>query len=207
MKFFSKKKMRNPMARSAFTRGINFIRRYPLSFIVGALALGSMSIPVVDQIDVYFSSNKFCASACHEMKSTVYKELQSSTHWTTSTGVRPSCADCHVSERIVPAMWDHFLGMKELIVHVSSDVSTPGNFDKNYRADSAKRVRLQMVENDSKNCRTCHDMTAIKPKRKRGQKQHADALENKTTCIACHFNLVHKEIDPSSEFIEAIERH
>lgn len=193
------------MAKSVFVRGINFMRSYPLSFIMGALVIGIISIPVVDQVDVYFSSNKFCASSCHEMESTVYKELQSSTHWTTSTGVRPSCADCHVSERLVPAMWDHFLGMKELIVHITSDVSKPGNFDKNYRVETANRVRLRMLANDSKNCRTCHDMTAIKPKRKRGQKQHAEAIESKTTCIACHYDLVHKEVEPSEEFLKAID--
>jgi nitrate/TMAO reductase-like tetraheme cytochrome c subunit len=175
--------------------------------VIGALAAGSISIPVVDQVDVYFSSNTFCASACHEMESTVYKELQSSTHWTTSTGVRPSCADCHVSERLVPAMWDHFLGMKELIAHLTSDASKPGNFDKKFRADSANRVRLKMFANDSKNCRSCHEMTAIKPKRKRGQKLHAEALENKATCITCHYNLVHKEVEPSDEFLKAIERN
>lgn len=190
-----------------FTRGARLIRRYPLSFVIAAMALGVISIPVVDQVDVYFSSNKFCASSCHEMESTVFKELQASTHWTTTTGVRPSCADCHVSERLIPAMWDHFLGMKELIVHVTSDASSPGNFDKNYRAESANRVRLKMIDNDSKNCRTCHEMTAIKPKRTRGKKQHAEALKNKTTCIACHYDLVHKEVEPSEEFLKAIENN
>lgn len=191
--------------KSVLTWLTHFIRRYPLSFMVGALAIGSISIPVIDEVDVYFSSNEFCASACHEMESTVSKELKKSTHWTTSTGVRASCADCHVSERLVPAMWDHFLGLNELIVHVTSDSSKPGIFDKKYRYDTANRVRLRMLANDSKNCRTCHEMNAIKPKRKRGQKQHAAALENKTTCIACHYNLVHKEVEPSDEFLEVIE--
>lgn len=197
MKLFSKDTM--------FTRSIKFIRRFPLSFMIAALAIGSLSIPVIDQVDVYFSSNKFCASSCHEMESTVYKELQSSTHWTTSTGVRAGCADCHVSERLVPAMWDHFLGMKELIVHITSDVSKQGNFDKNYRAETANRVRMRMLENDSKNCRTCHDMRAIKPERKRGQRLHTQASEKKTTCIVCHYDLVHKEVEPSAEFLKAID--
>ena len=98
-----------------FTRGIQFIRRYPLSFFIGALLVGILSIPVVDQVDVYFSTNNFCANACHEMENTVYKELQESSHWTTATGVRASCADCHVSERLVPAMWDHLLGMNNFV--------------------------------------------------------------------------------------------
>jgi len=64
---------------------------------------------------------------------------------------------------------------------------------------------MRMLANDSKNCRTCHDMAAIKPKRKRGQKQHAEALENKTTCIVCHYDLVHKVVEPSDEFLKAID--
>jgi len=120
MNFSLKRRIKNLLGSTVFTRWIDFIRHYPLSFIIGALVVGSISIPIIDQVDVYFSTNKFCASSCHEMESTVYKELQSSKHWTTSTGVRPSCADCHVSERLVPAMWDHFLGMKELIVHTCS---------------------------------------------------------------------------------------
>ena len=52
-------------------------------------------------------------------------------------------------------------------------------------------------------CRGCHVMEGIRPERKRGQRQHADAIETGTTCIACHYNLVHKEVEPSEAFLEA----
>lgn len=123
----------------------------------------------------------------------------------TPTGVRPSCGDCHVSERLLPAMWDHFLGMKELVVHFATDVSKPGNYDENCRTASANHVRLQMLANDSKNCRRCHVMKAITPEHKHGQRLHAEAIENKTTCIVCHYNLVHKEVEPSEAFLKAID--
>ncbi len=61
-----------------------------------------------------------------------------------------------------------------------------------------------MLDNDSKNCRRCHIMESIKPERKRGQRQHADALKDGTTCIACHYNLVHKEVEPSEEFLQRV---
>jgi nitrate/TMAO reductase-like tetraheme cytochrome c subunit len=48
-------------------------------------------------------------------------------------------------------------------------------------------------------------MEAIKPERKRGQRMHAVAIEEGTTCIVCHYNLVHKEVEPSKAFLEAIE--
>jgi hypothetical protein len=47
-------------------------------------------------------------------------------------------------------------------------------------------------------------MEAIKPERLRGQRQHAEAIETGTTSIACHYNLVHKEVEPSEEFLQAI---
>jgi cytochrome c-type protein NapC len=63
---------------------------------------------------------------------------------------------------------------------------------------------MKMLANDSQNCRNCHVMEAIQPERVRGQRQHAEAIETGTTCIACHYNLVHKEVEPSEEFLQAI---
>lgn len=200
----SKNQAEGRKRRSRLARWLDFVWAYPLAFILLAFGLGIVSIPVTDEVDVYFSSNQFCATSCHEMESTVYKEFQQSAHWTTATGVRPTCGDCHVSERLIPAMWDHVLGTKELFVHFTTDVSEPGAFE-NFRAASAERVRQQMLDNDSKNCRTCHVMEAIQPERKRGQRQHAEARKQGTTCIACHYNLVHKEVEASEAFLKAIE--
>jgi nitrate/TMAO reductase-like tetraheme cytochrome c subunit len=38
-------------------------------------------------------------------------------------------------------------------------------------------------------------MAAIQPERRREQRQHAEAREQGTTCIACHYNLVHNEVE------------
>ena len=181
----------------------NLIIRYPLIAVTGTFFIGILLIPITDEVDAYFSTDQFCANSCHEMQSTVSKEFMQSTHGMTETGVRPSCADCHVSKNLTVAMWDHFIGTKELIVHLTTDVSEPGGFEK-FRTEAANRVRLDMLDNDSKYCRSCHVMEAIKPKRQRGKKQHANAIKDNTTCIACHYNLVHKEVEPSEEFLERI---
>jgi nitrate/TMAO reductase-like tetraheme cytochrome c subunit len=102
------------------------------------------------------------------------------------------------------AMWDHFLGTSDLIAFLQG-VRTPEDFEE-VRAEAADRVRMAMLANDSKHCRTCHVMEAIQPERRRGQRQHAEALETGTTCIACHYNLVHKEVEPSQRFLEVISR-
>tara|TARA_B100000315_G_scaffold111702_1_gene102453 strand:- start:41 stop:265 length:225 start_codon:yes stop_codon:yes gene_type:complete len=70
----------------------------------------------------------------------------------------------------------------------------------------SRKVRgfLGLLANDSANYRGCHVEEAIEAERKRGQRQHTEAKKNGTTCIACHYNLVHKEVEPSKAFLEAI---
>jgi nitrate/TMAO reductase-like tetraheme cytochrome c subunit len=176
------------------------------SILAAVIAVvGSVFVVITDATDYYFSSMDFCATSCHVMDINVYKELKESKHWTTSTGVRANCADCHVSRRLSFAMIDHFLGTKELFVQLTHrDLDKPGEFEK-LRPAAADRIRFAMIKNDSASCRGCHDMEAIKPERIRGQNQHDDALEKGTTCIICHYNLVHKEVEPSPAFNKAIE--
>ena len=176
----------------------------PILFIAILISLGGITVAAMDLTDYYFSSDNFCAFTCHVMEDTVYKELQESKHWTTPSGVRPKCADCHVSGRLTFAMWDHFIGTGELFVWLRNDFSKPDAFEA-FRPAGADRARFQMLNDDSANCRRCHVMEGIKPKRKRGQKQHKYALEDGTTCIVCHYNLVHKEVKPSAAFLKAIE--
>ena len=192
--------------RSWLGRARGAIRGYPLLFILLALGVGAIiAVPSTDAVDHYFSTDRFCAETCHVMTATVAKEFQDSPHWNTATGVRPSCADCHVSEGLTMATWDHFVGTHELFAFAVRGIRTPEAFEEE-RAGAANRVRMKMLANDSKNCRSCHVMQAIQPERTRGQRQHAQALEDGTTCIACHYNLVHKEVEPSEEFLQAIER-
>jgi nitrate/TMAO reductase-like tetraheme cytochrome c subunit len=179
------------------------IFRYPLFLIPLALVVGGIiAVPTTEAVDRYFSSDKFCAETCHVMVTTVAAERHQSVHWTTPTGVRPSCADCHISQGLTVAMWDHVVGTRDLVAFLRG-VRTAEAFEE-VRAEGADRVRMKMLANDSQNCRNCHVMEAIQPERLRGQRQHAEAIETGTTCIACHYNLVHKEVEPSEEFLQAI---
>ena len=176
-------------------------------FVVGVVVIAGVSIVSVDATDYVFSTQKFCAHTCHVMESTVYAEYEKSKHYNTATGVRPHCADCHVSERLSYAMWDHFLGSGELFVWATTDFSQPGSFEK-YRPEAANKTRLKFLHSNSKNCKRCHEMDVIKPSRVRGQNAHRDAIANgNSNCIACHYNLVHKEVEPSKEFLEAASKY
>jgi nitrate/TMAO reductase-like tetraheme cytochrome c subunit len=173
-------------------------------FVVVLLSLGAISVAAIDFTDYIFSHNTFCGNVCHVMESTVYEELQESTHWKTTTGVRATCADCHVDGRLSMAMIDHFLGTGELFVNITNDFSKPGSFEE-FRPAAANRERFKLIKNDSKGCRGCHVMEAIKPERVRGQNQHREAMEKGITCILCHYNLVHKAVEPSEEFMNTID--
>lgn len=173
-------------------------------FVVVLLSLAALSVASIDFTDYIFSHNTFCGNVCHVMESTVYQELQESKHWKTPTGVRATCADCHVDGRLTLAMIDHFLGTGELFVNLTNDFSKPGSFEK-FRPAAADRERFKFMENDSARCRSCHVMEAIKPERVRGQNQHKEAVEKGITCILCHYNLVHKPVDPSEAFLNTIE--
>jgi len=172
-------------------------------FVLVVICVGAFTVGMLDFTDYVFSRNAFCGNVCHVMESTVFQELQTSKHWNTPTGVRPTCAKCHVAGRLTFAMVDHFLGTGELFVNLTNDFSKPGSFEK-FRPDAANRERFKMLENNSETCRSCHTMEAIKPKRVRGQNAHADAMKKNVPCIACHYNLVHKPVEPSEGFLNAI---
>jgi len=160
-------------------------------------------VPVADGVDAYFSSDAFCANTCHIMTATLATEMRESRHRATPTGVRPGCSDCHLSRRLTAAMRDHVVGTRELFAFLFGGIRTVEAFET-VRAAAADRVRFQMLGNDSRNCRNRHELAAIRPERKRGQRQYEEALKEGVTCIACHCNLVHKEVPPSKDFEAAI---
>lgn len=175
--------------------------------IIGLGLFAAFSVVATDATDYTFSTMQFCAHTCHVMEDNVYAELEKSKHWKTPTGVRPTCADCHVSRRLSYAMVDHFLGTKELFVMAFNDFSKPGSFEK-FRPEAANWVRFHLLGDNSAACKTCHVMEAIKPKRLRGQNAHNEAVKNgNSNCIACHYNLVHKKVEPSKEFLDAASKY
>ena len=71
------------------------------------------------------------------------------------------------------------------------------------RSPAHMHAHKKVLRGDS--CVSCHEEASIKPQRKRGQRQHAEARTNGTTCIDCHYNLVHKAVESSEAFLNAIE--
>lgn len=136
---------------------------------------------------------EFCIG-CHEMRDTVYKEYQATIHYANRTGVRASCADCHV-----PKDWGHKMLRKieasgEVWGKITGVIDTPEKFEAK-RHELATHVWKRMLETDSIECRNCHTREAMSSsaQTEKAQRRHAKGLADGKTCIDCHFGIAHKE--------------
>jgi nitrate/TMAO reductase-like tetraheme cytochrome c subunit len=107
------------------------------------------------------------------------------------------CVDCHLPEGFwaTTFAYTHFASATDLFGKFRDRASERAGDWMPPSAARAYRMRDRLFDSDSVTCRTCHIESEIKPKRKRGQKAHAKALENKETCIECHDNLVHRYVE------------
>lgn len=179
----------------------------PLNGLVAGVvtvAVLGLSFVVAEELNIRANSTEFCIS-CHSMNAYVYEEFKQSKHYTNASGVRPECGQCHVAKRFWPAVVDHMMGTHDLIAEFSHDWTKPENFEAK-RTRMAEKARLKFVAEDSHTCRECHKFEAIAPTRKRGERAHEDAKKKgNTNCIACHYNLVHKEAPLTPAFSAAIK--
>lgn len=137
---------------------------------------------------------EFCLS-CHEMADYIYPEYQRSLHASNSAGVAASCADCHV-----PRSWGAMVLRKieasgELWQKLTGSINTPERFESR-RLEMAKKVWSEMKENDSRECRNCHDYATMDPLRQSpaARLRHISAMEKGNTCIDCHKGIAHRAV-------------
>ncbi len=138
------------------------------------------------------NTEAFCIS-CHEMENNVYQEYKETIHYANRSGVRATCPDCHV-----PDEWTHKIvrkiqASKELWGKFTGYVDTREKFVA-HRKEMALREWQRMKENDSKECRNCHnfDYMDFSEQGKRSRVQHQTALaKGDKTCIDCHKGIAH----------------
>ena len=179
----------------------NFLTRHTLfALIAGGLA-GILFIVILIEFDHYTSSEEFCTS-CHSME-WVAEPYRESLHYNSASGVRASCGDCHVSEGIFAATWDHFIGGKDLIKQIKGALVGPNYDDPVINAlhlpEAAFAAREWFAERDSATCRRCHNQDAILGTRLHTEAVHKEDALGKT-CIECHINLVHRKIPDQQTF-------
>jgi cytochrome c-type protein NapC len=128
----------------------------------------------------------FCTS-CHEMDAYVFPGYKKTIHYKNPFGVRATCSDCHV-----PHPWFYKVIRKikasgEVYHKIMGTISTPRKFEA-HRMELAEHVWKVMKETDSRECRNCHNWTAMdianQPPRARGM--HTTGMKDGSTCIDCH---------------------
>lgn len=150
---------------------------------------------------------EFCIS-CHEMEENVYKEYQKTVHYANRSGVRATCSDCHVPDPWVHKVARKIQASREVLGKILGTIDTPEKFE-DHRLRLAKNVWNGMKKTDSRECRNCHDFTAMNKdnQKPRAQNQHANALRDGQTCIDCHKGIAHHNVRDllSDEELEALE--
>ncbi len=133
----------------------------------------------------------FCIS-CHEMKSTVYPEYKESVHYSNSSGVQATCPDCHVPKEWTAKLIRKIKASRELYYWMTGEIDSKEKFAAK-RLDLAERVWHTMRETDSRECRNCHQFTAMKlaTQARFAARIHSDAIEHNKTCINCHQGIAH----------------
>ncbi len=174
------------MAR--FTKAIGAHWVVILSTIGGMLVL----TVIVFGSEAVLSTTTFCTS-CHSM-SYPAEELRKSDHYG-ALGIDPDCKDCHIPSGINNfhlAVQTHIKdGLLELYLEFTNDYSDVKKFNKR-RLEMAHYARMNLKRWDSVTCRSCHK----NPRPSAEAKQAHEKMRTEgATCIDCHQNLVHKEVD------------
>ena len=171
--------------------------------VIATIVVSVVAIGVVlafEPITRTIVASQFMCLGCHTNSEYDYREANSPSKRHPATpeeGGDAGCVDCHVAGGRVNSVfvYTHYLVGTDLFGGLRETKTARFPAEVTPVGKKAYRVRDGLMEYDSAPCRTCHIETEIKPKRKRGQKAHANALENKETCIECHNNLVHREVD------------
>ncbi len=136
---------------------------------------------------------EFCIS-CHEMRDTVYKELQTTIHFKNRSGVTAKCADCHVPHEWFYKIRRKIQASNEVFHKVLGTIDTPEKFEAN-RLELAKRVWASMKSSNSRECRNCHSVEHMDPAKQSAagrDSKMAEAMKAGLTCIDCHKGIAHK---------------
>jgi len=134
----------------------------------------------------------FCIS-CHEMRDNVYQEYKETAHYKNPSGVRATCADCHVPRPWIYKIVRKIQASNELYHKAVGTIDTPEKFNA-HRQVMAERVWAAMRKTDSRECRNCHafDTMDLSGQDRYARKRHERALEEGETCIDCHQGIAHK---------------
>lgn len=144
------------------------------------------------------NTESFCIS-CHEMRDNVYRELQTTIHYTNRSGVRATCPDCHVPHDWTDKIARKMQASKEVWGKIFGTINTRTKFEEK-RLELAEHEWARLKANDSLECRNCHDADFMDftLQSARARRMHSTVLvSGKATCIDCHKGIAHQLPDMS----------
>jgi cytochrome c-type protein NapC len=144
------------------------------------------------------NTEQFC-SGCH---APIVKEIRETIHYSNRSGVRAICSDCHVPHNWTDKIVRKVQASKELVAFAMGTINTDEKFQAR-RGYLANREWHRMKENDSQECRNCHqfEFMDFSEQGARSVKQHSTALASgDKTCVDCHKGIAHQL--PNMEGIE-----
>ena len=146
----------------------------------------------------YTNEMEFCTS-CHSMKVNL-EEYMETVHYKDASGVRATCADCHVPKSFFPKMKAKVIAAKDVWHEIMGTIDTPEKYEA-HRWDMANRVWDKMRASDSRECRTCHnwDQMDMSEQDRSARRRHTRAVDSGETCIDCHTGIAHEEPDEPEE--------
>ncbi len=178
---------------SPFSRRVNIA----LAVLVAGLGVGWLFAyePVTRNL---IARDGLC-TLCHIDKEYVPTLLVSRAepHPRTPQGDQARCVDCHLPKGFwaTTAAYAHFVSLTDLFWHFRDrDRERAGDWIPP-RAATAHRVRERLFEYDSVTCRGCHEEAAIRPASSRGKMAHRQARWQRRTCIECHYNMAHRQVE------------
>ena len=138
------------------------------------------------------NTESFCIG-CHEMKDHVYPSYTQSIHYSNRSGVRATCPDCHVPHKWSDKVVRKVQASKEVWGKITGKIDTPEKFDE-HRLHLAQREWKRFENNNSLECRNCHDEEyfAFERQGDPGAYMHTAMLAaGEFTCIDCHKGIAH----------------
>jgi len=141
------------------------------------------------------NSEEFCSS-CH---APIVAEIRETIHYSNRSGVRAICSDCHVPHEWTDKIIRKVQASKELVAYAFGTINTLEKFHAR-RSYLANREWQRMKQNDSQECRNCHDFDYMdfSEQGRRSVVQHSTALASgEKTCVDCHKGIAHRLPDMS----------
>ncbi|WP_372491452.1 MULTISPECIES: cytochrome c3 family protein [Shewanella] len=174
------------------------LRRPSVHYSLGFLTIGGFIAGVIfwggfNTALELSNSEQFCIS-CHEMENNVYKELQSTIHFTNRSGVRATCPDCHVPHNWTDKIARKMQASKEVWGTIFGTINTREKFEGK-RRELAEHEWKRLKANDSLECRNCHNFDYMDFTRQstRASQMHSTSLASgEKTCIDCHKGIAHE---------------